>query len=310
MSSGDALQLELRAPRRSGLLLRLQERIDRHALAILGLPALVVMLGVTAVPFVLTIGMSLTDYNLVISGWKFIGISNFVQIFQDSQTPTILLNTLYIVVGLTIIAVGFGLGLATLMDTSFPVVRFIRTLYMLPIMTAGIVVAITWRAMLNNSAGWVNYFLSILHLPQPVWLGDSTFAIPSVLLATAWTAIPFQAFILYTGLMTVPMDLKESAMTEGAGPARVFWHITLPSIRPVLFIAIILQLIDSFRIFEQIQVLTTGGPGIASTPLNIQVYNVGLIYNRLGYASAFGVLLVIIVAASVGSVALLFRKVS
>jgi multiple sugar transport system permease protein len=98
----------------------------------------------------------------------------------------------------------------------------------------------------------------------------------------------------------VSKDLKEAAASDGANRLQVFWHITLPSMRPVLFIAVLLRFIESFRKFEGIQILTTGGPGISSTPLNLQIYNTGLFYDQVGYAAAMGVLLVVMIAVSVG----------
>jgi multiple sugar transport system permease protein len=167
-------------------------------------------------------------------------------------------------------------------------------------MTAPIVVAFTWRAMFNDNAGWINYGLSLLHLPQPVWLGNPYLAMPTVIISDMWTGIPFQAILLLAGLLAVPQELREAAMTDGANKWSVFWHVTLPSIRPVLFIAVVLKFIDAFRKFEGIQILTTGGPGISSTPLNLNIYNTGLFYDQVGYAASMGVLLVVMIAVSVG----------
>jgi multiple sugar transport system permease protein len=274
--------------------------IDRHFLIFASWPGLIVMLAVTAVPFVATIGMGFTNYNLVLPGWRFIGFANFVELWHDPQTLPIIFNTLYIVIGLTVLSTVLGLLLAVLMRTAFPGIRIVRSLYTIPIMTAGIVVAITWRAMFNNESGWINYFLGLLHLPQPLWLGDPHLAIPVVIIASLWTAVPFQAILLFAGLLTVPRELQQAAEVDGASPFRVFWHVTLVHIRPVLFIVVLLRLIDGFRLFEQIQELTTGGPGIASTPLGLQIYNTGLLYQRLGYAAAMGIVLVLLVALTVG----------
>ena len=274
--------------------------VDRYFLILASWPALLAMLVVTAVPFVVTIGMGFTNYNLVAPSWRFIGFQNFVELFQSPQTLQILFNTFYIVIGLTVLSTLLGLLLAVLMKTAFRGIRVIRTLYMLPVLTAGIVVAITWRAMFNDGSGWIDYFLGLLHLPQPVWLGSPDLAIPVVLISSLWTAVPFQAMLLFAGLITVPRELQQAAEVDGASPFRVFWHVTLVHIRPVLFIVVLLRLIEGFRLFEQIQVLTTGGPGIASTPLSLQIYNTGLLYQRLGYAAAMGVILVVLVALTVG----------
>jgi ABC-type sugar transport system permease subunit len=263
------------------------------------------MLLVTAVPFVVTIGLAFTNYNLVAAAWKFVGVSNFRTLIHDSQTPTILFNTVYLVAGTTILDTLFGLGLAVLLDTRIRGIGFIRSLYMLPIMTAPIVVALTWRAMFNNQAGWIDYFLSLAHLPQPVWLGTPSLAMPAVIISDMWTGIPFQALLLLVGLLNVPQELKQAAATDGANRLQVFWHITLPSMRPVLLVAIILRLIESYRKFEGIQILTTGGPGISSTPLNLQIYNTGLEYEQVGYAASMAVVLILMIAISVGVVYLI-----
>jgi multiple sugar transport system permease protein len=274
---------------------------DRHFLVLAAWPSLVAMLLVTAIPFAATLGLSLTDYDLVRSEtWQFIGAENFVELLRDPQTPRIVFNTLYLVVGTTVIDTLAGLGLAVLMEGNFRGLRLIRTLYLLPIMTAPIVVALCWRAMFNNNAGWINYGLSLVHLPQPVWLGNPLLAMPAVIISDMWTGVPFQAVLLLAGLLGVPVELKEAAQADGASRWQVFWHVTIPSIRPVLVIAVILKFIDAFRKFEGIQLLTTGGPGIASTTLNLHIYVTGLTYDRVGYAATFGVLMIAMIALSVG----------
>lgn len=267
------------------------------------------MVAITAVPFAATVGLSLTNYDLVRSdNWKFIGLGNFAELIADPQTPRILFNTAYLVIGTTLLDTVFGLGLAVLMEGAFRGLRFIRTLYLLPIMTAPIVVALCWRAMFNNESGWIDYFLGLLHLPQPIWLGNPLLAMPAVIISDMWTGVCFQAVLLLAGLLTVPRELKEAAAADGAGPLRVFWHVTLPWIRPVLGIAVILKFIDAFRKFEGIQLLTTGGPGIASTPLNLQIYDTGLFYQRVGYAATFGVVMIALIAVSVAILFATFRR--
>ena len=156
--------------------------------------------------------------------------------------------------------------------------------------------------MFNNDAGWINYFLGLVKLPQPTWLGDPALAMPAVIIADMWTGVSFQAVLLLAGLLAVSRELKEAAETDGASPWQVFRNVTLPALRPVLFIAIILRIMDAFRKFEGIQILTTGGPGYASTPLNLQIYNTGLFYHQVGYAAAYGVVMILMIAGSIGLV--------
>lgn len=273
--------------------------VERYFLQIASWPALIIMLAVTAIPFAITIGLAFTNYDLVrYDSWRFVGLDNFQELLTDRQTPIVIVNTIYLVIATTVIPTVVGLGLATLMEKSIRGIGLVRSLYLLPIMTAPIVVALTWRAMFNNDAGWINWFSGILGLPTPVWLGDPILAMPVVIITDAWTSIPFQAILLLAALLNVPSELKEAARVDGASTARVFWHITLPWIRPVLYIVIILRFMDAFRKFEAIQQLTSGGPGLASTPINLQVYNTGLYYHRIGYAAAWGLVMVGMIAFS------------
>lgn len=262
---------------------------------------MVVMIAVTAVPFIVTVGLAFTDYNLVrSSSWQFVGLDNFFQLARDRHTPIILFNTLYLVIGATAIETVLGLVLAVLMESGIRGIRWIRTVYLLPIMTAPIVVALTWRAMFNNNAGWINYFLGLVGLPQPTWLGDPVLAMPVVIIVDMWTGVSFMAVLLLAGLLAVPRELKEAAETDGANPWQVFRHVTLPALRAVLFIAVVLRFMDAFRKFEGIQIVTTGGPGFASTPINLHIYNTGLFYHQIGYAAAYGVVMILMIAVSVG----------
>ena len=179
------------------------------------------------------------------------------------------------------------------METAVRGIGLIRTLFLLPIMTAPIVVALTWRAMFNNDAGWINYFLGLGGLPQPVWLGDPLLAMPAVIIADMLDRHPVP------GHPAAGRAADRAARAQGSGrgrmarrPPRVFWHVTLPWIRPVLFVVVVLRMMDAFRKFEGIQVLTSGGPGFASTPINLQIYNTGLFYHRVGYAASFGIVMV------------------
>jgi multiple sugar transport system permease protein len=283
--------------------------VERFFLHIAAWPALIVMLAVTAIPFAITIALAFTNYDLVRSDdWRFVGLDNFEELLRDRQTPIVLWNTIYLVVATTVIPTVAGLGLAVLMERSFRGIGVIRTLYLLPIMTAPVVVALTWRAMFNNDAGWVNWILGSVGLPTPVWLGDPLLAMPVIIITDAWTSVPFQSILLLAALLGVPRELKEAAAVDGAGRLRVFWHITLPWIRPVLYVVIVLRFMDAFRKFEAIQQLTSGGPGLASTPINLQIYNTGLYYHRVGYAAAWGIVMVLMIAVSLFLVWLVRRR--
>ncbi len=265
-------------------------------------PSLGLMLVLTAIPFAVTMALSLTDYDLIKSSeWQFVGLQNFERIARNDETWTILLNTAYLVIGATVIEVVLGLALAMLMDSTIRGIGIIRTLYFIPIMTVPIVAAVMWRAMFNHQAGWINYFLGLLHLPEPVWLGDKLLAMPAIIITDLWSGVPLVAIILLAGLLAVPKELKEAAMVDGASSWQVFRNVTLQFIRPVLFVVVVLRFMDLFRKFEGIQQVTNGGPAYATTTLNVQMYELGLHYTQVGLAAAYGVVTVVVIALSVGA---------
>jgi multiple sugar transport system permease protein len=292
-------QVSRQTPARRGGLPFLSLFTERYFLVVAAWPSLMLMLAVTAIPFAVTLGLAFTNYDLVrYDEWRFIGLDNFAEMARDSNTPAIILNTFYLVIMTTVLPTILGLGLAVLMETAVRGIGLIRTLFLLPIMTAPIVVALTWRAMFNNDAGWINYFLGLGGLPRPVWLGNPLLAMPAIIIADLWTGVPFQAILLLAALLTVPRELKDAAEADGASTPRVFWHVTLPWIRPVLLVVVVLRMMDAFRKFEGIQVLTSGGPGFASTTINLHIYNTGLFYHRIGYAASFGIVMVLMISIS------------
>ncbi len=282
---------------------------ERFFLQVASWPALGVMLLVTAIPFAITLGLAFTDYDLVrADSWRFVGLDNFEEILTDRKTPQIIWNTIYLVTAATLVPVVLGLGLAVLMDQGFRGIGLVRSLYLVPIMTAAVVVALMFRAMFNNDAGWINWILGSLGLPTPVWLCNPDLAMPVIIISDAWTSVPFVAILLLAALITVPRDLKEAAATDGASARQTFWHVTLVWIRPVLFVVVILRFMEAFRKFEAIQQLTSGGPGLTSTPINLHIYSTGLTYHRVGYAAAWGTVMVGMILLSLLFVYLLRRR--
>ena len=133
---------------------------------------------------------------------------------------------------------------------------------------------------------------------------------PVIIITDAWTSVPFVAILLLAALVTVPRDLKEAAETDGANSRQVFWHVTLVWIRPVLFVVVVLRFMEAFRKFEAIQQLTSGGPGLTSTPINLHIYSTGLTYHRVGYAAAWGVVMVSMILLSLLLVYLARRRLA
>jgi multiple sugar transport system permease protein len=260
-------------------------------------PAVGTLALVTLVPIAIGVGLSFTSYNLSRPDrMAFIGTQNYQDLFSDPSLPQVLITTLLFVGGLVTVETLVGLGLALLLARQVRGIGVFRTLYLLPVMTAGIAVAITWRYLLNGNYGWVNYFLGLIGLPQPQWLATSGTALPSLVIADMWVGAPFMAMLILAGLLSVPEEPIEAAQVDGASALQIFWFVLLPAIRPVLAIAVLLRTIDAFKKFELIQVMTAGGPGIGTTILNYYVYKQAFVFGRLGYAACLAVVLFVLMA--------------
>jgi multiple sugar transport system permease protein len=194
-----------------------------------------------------------------------------------------------------------GVGAALLLAAPMRGIAIFRTLYLLPLMVAGIASAITWRALFNTSSGWINYFLGLLHLPQPNWLADPSTAMPAVIVADAWAGAPVIAVIVLAGLLGLPQEPLEAAKVDGASELQTLRYIILPGIRPVLAFAVLFRLVDLFRQFPLFQIMTGGGPGTATTVLNYYVYQTTFLFGELGYGAALAILLVILMLIPVAA---------
>ena len=268
--------------------------IERHFTLLMMLPAFILVTLVTVVPIAVGIGYSFTNMNLNRPNRvKFIGLDNYFELLEDRWLPLVLLITFTFVIGALILEVLAGLGVAVLLARAFRGVRIFRVLYTLPLLTAGIVIAISWRFLLNENFGWVNWLLGLAGLPQPEWLSNTFSALPSVILVDAWTGIPLMAILILAGLLSVNQELIDAATVDGASARQTFRYVVLPALVPVITFGVLFQTVNLFRRFELIQLMTGGGPGVATTTLNFYVYANG--FNPLsdiGYANALSTLLI------------------
>jgi multiple sugar transport system permease protein len=223
---------------------------------------------------------------------KFVGLRTYRLVFADYAMWNALFNTFYLVGALIVIETVLGMILALLVAREFHGAGLVRTLIIIPLMTTPIVVALTWRMLLNTRSGYINYFLGLFGLPQPDWLGNPFLAMPALILADIWVATPFMATILLAGLLSLPEEPFEAALVDGASSWQMFWRITIPLILAVMF-----RIVDAFRKFESIQIMTGGGPGETTTTINFLAYNTGFHFLRLADASVMAVVMVVLMLA-------------
>jgi ABC-type sugar transport system permease subunit len=264
---------------------------------ILGLGLLIVY------PLVTSAYHAFTDWNgLTPATWT--GLENFRYLLTRDPTfwPSLRATAYFVLlmVPATLIA---GLGLAVLVNRRLPGVRIFRTIFYLPVVLPAIAVLALWKYMYDPQYGLANEILSKLHLPTVAWLGNTRVALPAIVIISVW-GVGSTMMIFLAGLQAVPAEMYEAAQLDGAGPVRCFLKITLPMLTPILLLQLILQINLAFQTFNQIAVLTKGGPGTSTDLLMYKIYNDGF-YNylstpQLGFATAEVWILFVIVMVVTG----------
>jgi ABC-type sugar transport system permease subunit len=250
---------------------------------ILGLALLIVY------PLTTSAYHAFTDWNgLTPATWT--GLDNFRYLL--TRDPTFwrsLRATAYFVLLSVPASLVAGLGLAVLVNRRLPGVRIFRTIFYLPVVLPSIAVLALWKYIYDPSYGLANEMLTKLHLPTVVWLGNGSVALPAIVLIGIW-GIGGTMMIFLAGLQAVPTEMYEAAQLDGAGPIRCFFRITLPMLTPILLLQLILQINLAFQTFNQVAVLTKGGPGTSTDLLMYKIYNDGfanyLSTPQLGFATA------------------------
>ncbi len=270
----------------------------RYGLIVLAflLPSLLPITLFTLVPMVQAAWISLTEWNLLTPP-EWVGFDNYVKLLTDPGTGDIFLHTVYYIVGyLPLVYLG-GLAIALALNGALKGRAFLRGVYFLPVVTSWIVVALVWRWLLNPSNGIVNTALAWFGIEGPGWWTDPAWAMPSIILASAWKDLGFVMVILLAGLQAIPQELMDAAKVDGAGWWRRLRSITLPLLSPSTFFVVVISLINGFQVFDQVYAMTGGGPGGATQVVVQQIYDLTFRYGRAGEASALSWLLFIVILA-------------
>ena len=247
-------------------------------------------------------GMALSFFNTRILNYqagKFIGLANFNALFQDEYFWNSLRVTAVYGAASVIVTYALGLGFALLLNRDFKGRGFIRTIFILPWAIPEVVAVLIFAWMLDPQFGVGNYLLvmiGVIEQPQ-AWLSQSHLALPALVALTAWQQFPLAMLILLAGLQTIPEEQYEAAKMDGAGAWTRFVHVTLPGLRSVNVILILLLILNSFRRVTMIYAMTRGGPARSTETLSVLTYNTAFEYQRVGYAAAVGTVLLVILLA-------------
>ncbi len=289
----------VQAPRR-GVTTRLLE--DERWLATVLLLPTVILLGIfIAYPFAEGVLLSVTDARVGVPG-HFVGLQNFILLFNDSIFRVAVWNTFVYTIVATIFKLALGLWLALLLNRNFKGKAFTRAFILLPFIIPTVLSTFAWKWMFDPTfsvINWTLYQLGLIH-GRINWLGDPNLALVSVIIVNVWRGVPFFAISLLAGLQTINPELQEAAAIDGARPWQRFWHVTWPLLLPVTMVVVLFSVIQTFADFQLVYVLTGGGPANATQLFATYAYQIGIGTGLLSQGAAvslamFPFLLIIVV---------------
>ena len=268
----------------------------------LAAPALAVIAVFFALPVVMGLALSLTDFDLYgladLSTVRFVGLDNYLRLLQTPPFWQALANTLYFVAVGVPVSIGLSLGTALLLNARVAKWQgFFRTALFAPVVTTVVAVAVIWRYLLHTRYGLINQALGAVGIDPVGWLGDPHWSMPAIILFAAWKNFGYNMVILLAALQAIPGELYESARVDGARPLRQFTDLTFPLLTPTLVMVGILTLAGYFQLFAEPYVMTQGGPLGSTISVLYFMYEEGFRWWNLGYASAVAFLLFLIVFA-------------
>ena len=260
-------------------------------------PTLILQLVMTANPQIFTFVYSFTDYNYLkgTENASFVLFDNYVSLFKNGYFQQAVWNTIKFTILAVVLEMALGLLIAVFVNSLKRGQKIMRTLLLLPYLLPAVTVALSWRMMLSANYGIINQFLKGLGLPVFNWFMDTKTAFGTILLIDVWQNVPFVFLLLYASLQSVSENQYEAARIDGAGFFQQFWYITLPNIKGSLALCALLRTIDTFRLFEKVNVLTGGGPAGTTTTITQFLYTYGIKSLDFGFGSAGAIVMTLLV---------------
>lgn len=261
-------------------------------------PAIIYLLGFSIFPLIYSVRISLTDLNITRQGTGiFIGLKNYIDLFSEGSLFLKTLGNTFLILVLAIaieMILGYLIAQLFFLAKDVKGISVLRTIYIIPIMITPLIFGLTWSYILNPLLGIMNYLLTVLHLPTLSWLGSPATAIYTIIGIDVWQWTPFVVMLIFAGLTSIPQELFESAEVDGAKWYQKVLHIEIPLIERVLGIALIVRLMDLFRMFDLIYATTQGGPGGATEVISMFAYRQSFNYYNTGVGSAASIIALIL----------------
>ena len=261
-------------------------------------PAIFTLIVVAIIPTIFLFYLSLHNWELG-NPWNsrtFIGLKNFVDVFKDEQFINSLLVTFKYCIAVVIIEFLLGFSIANYMKGQNQRIKFfILISLIIPLTMTPSVVGLIWRSYFNSTAGIINFFVDIIFGTKINWFSKNN-ALLTTILVDSWQWTSFVTIMLYSGLEALPQECFEAASMDGASGWEKIKYITLPLLKPIILIALLLRIMDAFKMFDVIFVMTEGGPGNATELLSLHIYRIGFFHTGyIGRASAIAVILLVII---------------
>ena len=288
------------------LMRRMASVLDRGIAPLLLIPSVILLLVILVGPFFYMVWTGFTDLHYALPGREgsFVGFDNFRRLMQDDpifwHSFVLTLKFVFWVVAVEFV---FGFTLAMLLFQYIKHHRFILTMLLVPMMLAPIAVGLIWKLLLQGDFGMVTYYLRMIGVfdLRSAVMSDASLVMPVIMMIDVWQWTPFVTLVMLSGLLSLPKEPFEAAVMDGAGPVQIFKDVTLPLMRPIIALVLLLRGIDAFKEFDKVFILTGGGPGIATEMLSIYTFRINFKDWDLGYGAvcAFMVYLVVLIMCSV-----------
>ncbi len=263
------------------------------------LPAVVLFVVLTLYPVANLVRMSVStiEFSQAREVWTFTPLTNLALLAADEVVPPAVRNTLVFVVASVAIEMVLGLALALLVAGVSRGKGLVRTVMILPILVPPVAIGSMWKLMYNYDFGIFNQTLLALGLPPANWLGSTSLALWSVVLVDVWHWVPFVFLILFAAVEALPVDVLEAARVDGASRSQLVRRVMLPLLRPAIVVALLFRTILAFKVFDEVYLLTSGGPGTSTELVTLHLYKVFFEQNQLGYGALLSLALIAAIVA-------------
>ena len=260
------------------------------------LPSMLVLLCVVIYPVICSIAISFYNRPFTHKNSAFVGLDNFIFMINEPLFQKAFINTIIYTSSSLFITFVFGFTLALLMTKISFGNRLFQILLILPMAMAPLVVGLTWRWMYNPLFGLINWFFKLVNVEPQAWLASQETAMMALIWVDVWQWTSLVFLIIYAGLSGLPKEPFEAANLDGANSFTIFFRITIPLLKPVILVVLLLRTVDSFRTFDSAYVLTDGGPGDATELLSLYIYRHGFFFNNQGEAAAGALIMLLFIS--------------